>query len=318
VGKGRVVATQGFEERVRAICFAEIRRRQALHGEVLPSPVIQQPILVDGEQIAIFALQRGIHKPRQLDGALAVTTTPPKRNVDAPYPDRFGDDGMFLYHYRVANADTARARKQAEDDNNAVRTAMRRGLPIVYWFGVVPGQYRPFFPAYAVNDYPDRREFSLDLTELGARHLDNLAADAPARNYRAHIVQARMHQARFRQAVLRAYRSSCAICRLKRSELVEAAHIIGDADGGEPVVPNGMALCRLHHAAFDRHLLGIRPDLKVIIREDVLAEVDGPMLLHGLQGFHDVSLGVLPVRRDERPSAEFLERRWERFRRAAS
>jgi putative restriction endonuclease len=163
------------------------------------------------------------------------------------------------------------------------------------------------------SDDPRRQQFSLDLTELGSRHLDNLAAEAPAREYRAQIVQARMHQARFRQAVLRAYRSCCAICRLRRGELVDAAHILGDADGGEPVVPNGMALCKLHHAAFDRHILGVRPDLTVIIRQDILDEVDGPMLLHGLQGFHDGELGVLPTRRAERPSTEFLERRWERF-----
>lgn len=81
------MATQGFKERVRAICFEAIRRRQALHGGVLPSAVIQEPIRVDGEAIAIFALQRGLIKPRQGDGALAVTTTPPS-NADRPYPDR--------------------------------------------------------------------------------------------------------------------------------------------------------------------------------------------------------------------------------------
>ena len=242
-----------------------------------------------------------------------MTTTPPKVGRDAPYADRFGADGMFLYHYRDARSDSQRARLDAQRDNEAVRTAMRRSLPVVYWFGVVPGQYRPFFPAYVVADHPERREFSLDLTELGARHLDDLAADAPSREYRAQIVQARMHQARFRQAVLRAYRSSCAVCRLKRGELVEAAHIVGDADGGQPVVTNGMALCKLHHAAFDRHILGVRPDLKIVIRQDVLDEIDGPMLKHGLQEFHGLDLLVLPTRVAERPSAEFLERRWSRF-----
>ena len=130
------------------------------------------------------------------------------------------------------------------------------------------------------------------------------------------LVESRMHQARFREAVTRAYHSSCAICRLRRSELVKAAHIVGDADGGEPVVPNGMALCKLHHAAFDRNILGVRPDLRVAIRQDILDEVDGPMLLHGLQDFHGLPLGVIPRRHDERPSADFLEQRWERFRSA--
>ena len=311
-----MASSQGFEERARAACLEAIRYRQAVHGDVLPVEVLQDPVMVEGEPLALFMLQRGIHKPRQLDGALALTTTPPKQGVEAPYADRFGSDGMFLYHYRDPRSASARAHAQADADNEAVRVAMRRRLPVIYFYGIVPGRYRPFYPAYVVADHPDRREFSLDLTELGARHLDDLASDEPSRAYRAQIVRSRMHQARFREAVMRAYHSSCAICRLRRSELVEAAHIVGDADGGEPVVPNGMALCKLHHAAFDRNILGVRPDLHVAIRQDILDEVDGPMLLHGLQDFHGLPLSVIPRRHDERPSADFLERPWERFRSA--
>jgi putative restriction endonuclease len=48
-------------------------------------------------------------------------------------------------------------------------------------------------------------------------------------------------------------------------------------------VPNGLSLCSLHHAAFDRNILGITPDLLVDIRSDILEEIDGPVLVHGLQ-----------------------------------
>jgi hypothetical protein len=53
---------------------------------------------------------------------------------------------------------------------------------------------------------------------------------------------------------------------------------------GEPVIPNGLALCKLHHAAFDAYIIGVTPDLEVTVRLDVLQEIDGPMLQHGLQG----------------------------------
>ena len=43
---------------------------------------------------------------------------------------------------------------------------------------------------------------------------------------------------------------------------------------GAPIVLNGLALRTLHHAAFDRHVLGVRPDLKVEIRLDVLEVED--------------------------------------------
>ncbi len=63
-------------------------------------------------------------------------------------------------------------------------------------------------------------------------------------------------------------------------------HILPDGHPkGEPIVPNGLAHCKLHHAAFDRHFLGIRPDLIIEVRRDIMDEADGPMLRYGLQGF---------------------------------
>jgi putative restriction endonuclease len=52
---------------------------------------------------------------------------------------------------------------------------------------------------------------------------------------------------------------------------------------GDLTVSNGLALCKLHHAAFDGHILVLRPDLIVEIREDILREKGGPMLGHGLR-----------------------------------
>jgi hypothetical protein len=75
--------------------------------------------------------------------------------------------------------------------------------------------------------------------------------------------------------VLRAYQQCCAICRLRHDELLEAAHILPDIHPfGEPVVPNGLALCKLHHAAFDANIIGVTPDLDVTVRLDVLQEID--------------------------------------------
>jgi len=82
------------------------------------------------------------------------------------------------------------------------------------------------------------------------------------------------------------------------------------------VVRNGIAFCKLHHAAFDNFFLGIRPDYRVIVREDVLREKDGPMLLHGLQGLHNTFLAI-PKRSVLRPDPELLARRWERFEKVA-
>jgi putative restriction endonuclease len=78
----------------------------------------------------------------------------------------------------------------------------------------------------------------------------------------------------------------------------------------------GLAMCKIHHAAYDSRILGVRPDLVVEIREDLLHEIDGPMLTYGLQGRHGQRLMSLPRSRAERPDPELLDARYQRFRSA--
>jgi putative restriction endonuclease len=100
-------------------------------------------------------------------------------------------------------------------------------------------------------------------------------------------------------------------------ELLEAAHILPDGHPrGEPIVPNGLSLCKLHHAAFDRHIIGIRPDCVIEVRRDILDEEDGPMLRHGLQEIAGANLR-LPHDDRLRPRPEFLEERYALFRKAS-
>jgi putative restriction endonuclease len=118
------------------------------------------------------------------------------------------------------------------------------------------------------------------------------------------VVRQRLHQRGFRQRVLRAYQQCCAICRLRHDALLE------------PVVPNGLALCKLHNAAFDSYIIGVTPDLEVKVRLDVLEEIDGPMLLHGLQGFQGRRIHV-PHLDHLKPNRDFLAERFALFGRAS-
>ena len=123
----------------------------------------------------------------------------------------------------------------------------------------------------------------------------------------------RMHQSAFRERVLRAYQTQCSLCRLRHEALLDAAHIVPDTEPmGEPTVRNGLALCKIHHAAYDRMFIGIRPDRIVVIRRDVLEETDGPMLQHGLKDMHGAKIHV-PRSAKTRPAGEFLEWRFNRF-----
>jgi putative restriction endonuclease len=140
--------------------------------------------------------------------------------------------------------------------------------------------------------------------------------DEIERRYVVREVKQRIHQAQFRGAVPPAYRDRCAICRLKEIRLLDAAHIVGDAeDEGEPVIRNGLSLCSIHHRAFDQDLVGIASDLRVHVSRRLLDDEDGPML-DLLKGFHGTTIES-PTKKLWRPDPERLAVRFDRFRDAA-
>ncbi|MEX0374404.1 HNH endonuclease [Spiribacter pallidus] len=64
--------------------------------------------------------------------------------------------------------------------------------------------------------------------------------------------------------MLSAYDYRCAISNLPEERLLDAAHITADGDErlGQPEVVNGLPLSKVHHAAFDGHLIGMDPDYR--------------------------------------------------------
>jgi len=255
---------------------------------------------------------QGIFKPAILpEVPLSITSVPVVEGKDRPYDDGIDRDGLLRYRYRGTDPN--------HRDNVGLRKAMRGRFPLIYLHGIIPGRYLPHYPVYIVGDNPGALCFQVDLKEMKLGAPGEAFREDVSESRRAYITiltRQRIHQASFRERVLRAYQECCAICRLRHDELLEAAHILPDGHPrGEPIVPNGLALCKLHHAAFDRNILGIRPDLIVVLREDVLREIDGPMLKHGLQGFQGSRI-LVPRREYLRPNPEFLEERYELFKKA--
>jgi putative restriction endonuclease len=133
------------------------------------------------------------------------------------------------------------------------------------------------------------------------------------RAYVTSTVKRRLHQRGFRERVIAAYQSQCTFCQLKHAELLDAAHIIPDKDAqGIPSVNNGLALCKIHHAAFDQHIIGVTPDYQIKVKEVILREKDGPMLKHGIQELQDQKL-ILPRSKKAWPKQEFLDVRYQEF-----
>jgi len=139
-----------------------------------------------------------------------------------------------------------------------------------------------------------------------------LLEDPIERRYAVREMRVRVHQSRFRGRVIPAYGSQCTICRLKESRLLDAAHIISDAEVlGEASVTNRLSLCVIHHRAFDQHLVAVAPDYRVAVAGRLLEDEDGPML-DLLKGFHGTPIN-LPQRRSQRPDPERLAIRYEQF-----
>ena len=306
-----------LDHRVRLGAFRFLAQATALHGDTLPDPVLRQGFEFEGQRVPLVSPQ-GIFKPAILsDMPLTIRTAPVVEGKQRPYEDEVGADGFLVYRYRGTDPQ--------HPDNVGLRRALQRQAPLIYLYGVVPGWYRPVWPVYVQHDDPAALAFHVAVDDPAVRQETtdsdptvSVAADAGSEVRRRYITastQLRLHQSAFRMRVLRAYQEKCAICRLRHPELLEAAHIVPDRDPrGEPTVTNGVSLCVLHHAAFDRHIVGIRPDYRIEIRTDILEETDGPMLKHGLQGFQGADIHK-PHRPELWPRQDFLEERYQLFRR---
>jgi putative restriction endonuclease len=301
-----------LDTRVRLAAFEFLREQTELHGRQLPRELLARGFLFEGKLVPLLSPQ-GIFKAAILpEVPLSITTAPPSDRKPAAYDDQLGEDGVLAYRYRGTD--------RLHRDNVGLRLAMLRSTPLVYFTGIVPGWYAADWPVFVVHDDDQQLTFNVVVDDPAFAHLDGTPTDLGAdgrRRYTTTLVQRRLHQQAFRERVLLAYHDACGICRLRHRELLDAAHILPDRHPhGLPPVSNGLALCSLHHAAFDRQVLGIRPDLRIDVREDVLREEDGPMLLHGLQGFQGAQL-TIPRREDLQPNREFLAERYDLFRDAS-
>lgn len=291
---------------IRLAAFRCLEDLQRTFGDAIPSSALRQGFVYHDERI-LFSAQQGIFKPRQMRLPLSIRTS-----AENPYGDEMGGDGFLLYRYQGQDPN--------RHDNVWLRTCMREGVPLVYLHGLGAATYKAMWPVYIHGDDPGALTFTVafDDPQMLTPELTPDVVDDARRAYVTRLAVQRLHQAAFRHKVLAAYKTTCAVCRLREhSELLDAAHILPDTHPrGEPIVPNGLSLCKIHHAAYDANVVGIRPDLVVEVNRQVLMERDGPMLRHGLQELHGSRI-LVPRRTAEKPRPEFLSERYEEFRAAS-
>lgn len=299
-----------MEEQIRLAVFNWLKEQTTLYGDVLPRKLLEKGFEYNGQRVTLIGPQ-GIWKPKIFEKIpLSVSTV-----YNGPYDDSLTIDGFLKYRYRGTDP--------FHRDNVGLREAMKKQIPLIYFYGIVPGKYLAVWPVYIINDNPNSLSFTMVADDIATieKHLFNYShsiisdnSENGVRKYITSTVKNRLHQKAFRERVLLAYSQQCAFCRIRHIQLLDAAHIIPDGEElGDPVVNNGLSLCKIHHAAFDSNIIGVSPDYMIEVREDILRETDGPMLKHGIQELQHNKI-ILPHNKKMWPDQERLGIKYTKFR----
>lgn len=299
------------DQSLRLAAFREVRRLADLNGD-LTSRDLRAGFQFDGRRIPLINPQRGIFKPTQMQFLLSIRTVYPRPGARVWYDDQrqvhrqiYEGDEAVDYAFMGQNVDAA--------ENRWLREAMESSVPFIYFLGIAPGIYRALIPSFVIGWEPGslKARIAFSAEEEAVLKAPETAAE---RRYALRQVKQRLHQASFREAVITAYRSRCALSGLRETVLLDAAHIIEDKNEqlGQPVVQNGIPLAKTHHAAFDAHLIGIDPDFKIHVSGRILNQKDGPTL-EALKRLNSNQI-YLPSRGKDMPDRDRLVMRFEQFK----
>jgi putative restriction endonuclease len=292
--------------KIRIAAFDWLQNLMPIYDYVLSWKQLTKEFYFQNTLIPLIGA-KGIWKPKALQRfPISITSV-----AESEYDDKFIDNETLFYSYRGTNPN--------HSDNVGLRNAMNEQIPLIYFHQIMKGIYHVTWPIFIVGDEPNKLRFTASAESREIVQNEILLKDPAGdyrRKYQTRQVLIRLHQKSFRERVLHAYQDHCAICNLQHRTLLDAAHIIPDHEGGTPEVTNGLSLCKIHHAAYDQNILGIDPDYRIEIREDILSEIDGPMLKYGLQKMNGSKL-ILPRSLRNRPDKAGLDFRYQKFKSAS-
>ncbi len=295
---------------IRNAAFEYVRKISEIHDH-LTAAELKPGFIFEGERIPLINPQRGIFKPQQMQYLLSIKTVYPRPGGRVWYDDQrevhqqiFEGDEAIDYAFMGNDPNAA--------DNRWLKEAFEHKTPIIYFLGIAPGRYKAILPAFIFGWDPEDLKAHV---VFGVQDRDQMALpeNSLERRYALRTVKQRLHQASFREAVIAAYNGRCALSGVPEPLLLDAAHIISDKDDlGQPVVANGIPLSKIHHAAFDAHLIGIDPDYRLHVAPRLLVQKDGP-ILEALKHLNGGTIH-LPNRAKDYPDRDRLALRFERFK----
>ena len=131
---------------LRTSAITRARELALMFNDIVPLAQLGSGFIHEGRRVSFGSFQKGIHRAREQRGpaALTLTTAPPKPGKPAPYDDVVDmDTGAILYHYRSGSPD--------QSDNRALRAARELQAPLIYFWGITPGQYQVVSPVFVTR-----------------------------------------------------------------------------------------------------------------------------------------------------------------------
>ncbi|MEM9630380.1 MAG: HNH endonuclease [Pseudomonadota bacterium] len=258
--------------------------------------VLRRP-RADGGNLAYFAVAKiGAVEPDQNDAAMSYARYADFMPFDNPVPwyanDRYAEEALRnIPRAEVGVYLRGRSVRPISGDDfldlvvsGLARTLSEGGLPSYLLDGA-----GSILEALA-GELPEERE----------RRVQQVLTSRPVRD------------ANFRTLVCDAYDNRCAVTGLrmfdhKGNPEVQGAHIWGVAQGGPDVIQNGIALTATVHWLFDRHLISLSDDYKILVAESRI-----PSAFWGFFGGLRRQL-LLPKREADRPHSGYIGKRRELF-----
>ncbi len=295
--------TAAEQAAIRRDIFGWLERREVVFGGYeFRREFLRTAYAYEATPIALMDRQNGIWNPTGFDATLSITKT-----LRPPYANDL-DGVLQKYSY-----ERLPGRPLVSGRNLKLRVAAASGEPLILFQEIRPSLYLPRYPVYITRDMPEEGFIEITLDETVRLFGDPLQLAPEQRRYVERMATVRMHQKSFRSRVLHAYGARCAVCSLAYPELLDAAHITPDGDPNSTTsVSNGLALCKMHHAAYDRGLIGIDSSFRIHVREDVRADTGGPMLEVSLQTMEGHTVR-LPRLTEDRPDTQRLHYRFLEF-----
>lgn len=290
--------------------FERVRALELIYGDAIPSSAIEEGFKFHGETVLLVNRVRGIFKPKQMaDGVLSIKTTIPRDGGVNIYNDQLTDDGY--YHYSLQTGDPRGG------GNKCLWQAYEAKQPFIYFHAIAPAIYKALWPCFIDRIFPDEghARIIVGVAKPSAKihKVEYSIPDDIESRYMVRESKVRMHQAAFRNAILNVYQNRCAITGMVEPKLIDAAHIIPDADVGDSqLINNGIALSNLHHRAYDRGLVGIDPDYRIHVSEQLLQNEDSNFIKRAIKAYDQKSL-ILPSNANYLPNKDALALRYDEF-----